>query len=348
MDAKKPINDTRPAIIYVRNFRALRDVLQSLGVDTKSILKSVGLAPDLFDDPARAILYTDLDRLLSEAMRATGCRDLGLHIGVLQGISAAGLPGLVSMNCATVREALGAIVTGLKTTDSGGALSLVVRDGVATSGYSVIIDGVKNVEQFCDASLAILVNAMRQFCGAHWRPDQVYLMNQPAADLDRIAQFFGAPVQYRAPAARITFNSAVLDWPVKVHDPTYREILTPILEKAIESTGADFLVAVKSALNSNVGAERVTLSDLSRALGVSTHILTRRLKSMGITFTDLAEHLKLERAQRLLLKSKPIDEISSDLGFSHVSSFARAFKKWAGQSPAQWRGTRMTRPNNRV
>jgi AraC-like DNA-binding protein len=140
----------------------------------------------------------------------------------------------------------------------------------------------------------------------------------------------------------------VLDWPVKVHDDAYREILTPILEKAIESTGADFLVAVKSALNSNVGAERVTLSDLSRAMGVSTHILTRRLRSMGITFTDLAEHLKLERAQSLLLKSKPIDQISSDLGFSHVSSFTRAFKKWAGQSPAQWRGTRMTRPSDAV
>ena len=349
MGAKKPIkNVRRPAIIHVRNFRALRDVLQSLGADTARVLQSAGLGPDLFDDPARAILYTDLDRLLSEAMRATGCRDLGLHIGVLQGISAAGLPGLVAMNCATVREALGAIIVGLKTTDSGGALRLTVRDNIATSGYSVIVDGVKNVEQFCDASVAILVNAMRQFCGADWRPDHVYLMNQPPRDLGRIAQFFGAPVEYRAPTARITFDSAVLDWPVKVHDPTYREILTPILEKAIESTGADFLIAARSVLNSNAGAERLTRSDLSRAMGVSTHILSRRLKSAGITFTDLREHLKLARAQSLLLKSKPIDEISSDLGFSHVSSFTRAFKKWAGKSPAQWRGTRMTGRNNGV
>jgi AraC-like DNA-binding protein len=349
MGARKPIRSTpQAAIIHVRNFRALRDVLQSLGADTARILQSAGLARDLFDNSARAILYTDLDRLLSEAMRATGCRDLGLRIGVLQGIFAAGLPGLVSMNCATVREALGTIVTGLKTTDSGGALTLSVRDGVATSGYSVIIDDVKNVEQFCDASLAILVNAMRQFCGAHWRPDRVYLMNRPAADLDRIAQFFGAPVEYRAPAARITFSSAVLDWPVKVHDPTYREILVPILEKAIESADQDFLVAVKAVLNSTAGAERLSSFDVSRAVGVSVHVLSRRLKSAGITFTDLAEHLKLERAQNLLLKAKPIEEISSDLGFAYVSSFTRAFRKWAGQSPAQWRGTRMTGPDNGV
>jgi hypothetical protein len=40
----------------------------------------------------------------------------------------------------------------LKTTDRGGAVRLEVRHDIATLGYSVIIDGVKNVEQFCDAS----------------------------------------------------------------------------------------------------------------------------------------------------------------------------------------------------
>ena len=202
-------------------------------------------------------------------MPATGCGDIGLHVGVLQGISAAGLVGLVSMNARTVREALEAIISGLKTTDSGGAVALVVRDDMASVGYSVAIDGVKNAEQFCDASAAILVNAMRQFCGAHWRPHRVYLMNEPPADLDRVAQFFGAPVEHRVPGARITFASAILDWPVKVHDSAYREILAPILEKAIESAGGDFLDAVKSVLSAHFGADRLTRSDVSRALGVS-------------------------------------------------------------------------------
>ncbi len=191
MGTKKAIHRTpQAATIHVRNFRALADVLRSLGADPARILECAGLEPNLFDDLERTIPYTDLDRLLSEAMRATGCRDVGLHIGVLQGVTAAGLPGLVSMNSPTVREAWRAIIAGLKTTDSGGAVTLEVRDDIATLGYCVIIDGVKNVEQFCDASVAIIVNAMRQFCGAHWRPDRVYLMNEPPADLDRIEQFF--------------------------------------------------------------------------------------------------------------------------------------------------------------
>ncbi len=209
----------QPATINVRNFRALANVLQSLGVDPATVLESASLEPKLFDCPEKTVLYTDLDRLLSEAMRATGCRDVGLHIGVLQGIAAAGLVGLVSLNSRTVREALDAIISGLKTSDGGGAVRLEVRHDVASLGYCVIIDGVRNVEQFCDACAAILVNAMRQFCGAHWRPDRVYLMNEPPKDLERFAKFFGAPVEYRAPAARITFDSAVLDRPVMVYDP---------------------------------------------------------------------------------------------------------------------------------
>ncbi len=72
-------------------------------------------------------------------------------------------------------------------------------------------------------------------------------------------------------------------------------------------------------------------------MGVSVHILGRRLKSAGMTFTDLAEQLKIERAQSLLLKGKHIGEISSDLGFADVSSFTRAFKKRVGRAPSQWR-----------
>jgi len=77
-------------------------------------------------------------------------------------------------------------------------------------------------------------------------------------------------------------------------------------------------------------------------LGVSVHILSRRLKSAGATFTNLAAQRKIERAQSLLLTGKHIGEISSDLGFAHLSSFTRAFKKHVGQSPAQWREMRMT------
>jgi AraC-like DNA-binding protein len=323
--------------INVRNFRALADVLRSLGADPGRILESAGLDPNLFERPETAILYADLDRFLSEAMRATGCRHLGLYIGVEQGIAAAGLVGLVSLNSRTVREALQAIIVGLKTSDGGGAVGLDVRDGVASAGYSLKIDGLRNADQICDASMAILVNAMRQFCGGHWRPDRVYLMSEPPADLNRFARFFAAPVEYRSAKARITFDSAMLDWPVKVQDPAYREILVPILEKAIESAKGGFMPAVKLILHSNASDGRLTRSEVSRALGVSVHVLSRRLKSAGVTFTNLAVQLNIERAQSLLLKGKRIGEISSNLGFADVSSFTRAFKKRMGQSPSQWR-----------
>ena len=248
----------------------------------------------------------------------------------------------MSLNSRTVREALQAIIVGLKTSDGGGVVGLDVRDGVASAGYSVKIDGVRNADQICDASVAILVNAMRQFCGGHWRPDRVYLMSEPPPDLNRFARFFAAPVEYRSAKAWITFDSAVLDCPVKVQDPAYREILTPILEKAIKSTGGDFLAAVKSILKSHAGESRLTRTEASRTLGVSVHVLSRRLHSAGVTFTDLAEQLKVERAQSLLLKGKHISDISSDLGFADVSSFTRAFKKLVGHPPSQWRGMRMT------
>jgi AraC-like DNA-binding protein len=91
-----------------------------------------------------------------------------------------------------------------------------------------------------------------------------------------------------------------------------------------------------------VSGELAARADVSRALGVSTHVLTRRLRSAGVTFTELAEQLRIERAQGLLLKEKRIGAISSDLGFADASSFTRAFKKRTGQSPKEWREMRMS------
>ncbi len=325
------------ATIKVRNFRALREVLGLLGADPGPILQSVGLAANLFDAPDSTILYSDLDRLLSHAIRATGCRDLGLLVGVQQQITVTGLAGLASLHAPTVRDALGTLAAGLKLSDTGGVISFEISQGIAFFGYNVVARGIRNVEQLCDASIAIAVNAMRRFCGANWRPDRVYLTNDPPMDAERFARFFGAPIEYRAPQARIAFDPAVLDRHVEGNDVEQREILAPLFESAVQAGGDDFLSAAQSILRSRPIDGRLTRSDLSHALGVTTHVLTRRLKSAGFTFADLVERHRIENAQRWLLKGKRISEISVDLGFADTSSFTRAFKKWAGEPPKRWR-----------
>ena len=331
------------ATIKVRNFRGLREVMLSLDVPPGPILQSLGLDPNLFDEAEKTILYSDLDRLISKVCSATGCAHVGLLVGIRANITITGIVGLASMHAPTVGDALQMIAAGLKLTDTGGAVIFRVSDNEASLGYTVVAERIKNVEHLCDASTAIALNGMRRFCGSHWRPARVYLMSEPPTDSDLVAQFFRAPIQYRSPQSHFVFDSSVLDRIVDGSDVEYREILAPVLETAVQSTTHDFLFAAQSIMRSRSADARLTRSELSEALGVSTHVLVRRLKSAGVTFGDLVEQNMVENAQRLLLKGKRISDVSADLGFSDTSSFTRAFRKWAGDPPNRWRERQLSR-----
>ena len=94
---------------------------------------------------------------------------------------------------------------------------------------------------------------------------------------------------------------------------------------------------MESALRSHVGAGCLTRGKISKVMGISPYELTQRLKASGLTFAGLVNLIRLELAQTLLLKERPINQIVVDLCFADASAFTRAFKKWAGTTPARWR-----------
>ena len=79
-------------------------------------------------------------------------------------------------------------------------------------------------------------------------------------------------------------------------------------------------------------------SFVAAQLGLSGHLLHRRLSSEGTTLQALKDRVRHElAAQKLLQSSLPIEQISGLLGFVETNSFYRAFKKWAGTTPQAYR-----------
>jgi AraC-like DNA-binding protein len=332
------------ATIKVRNFSALRDVALSLDANLHDILREVQMDPDLFSDPERIVPFAQADRLLTECLRATGYEDFGLRSGTIGGAAVTGLVGLVSLNCPTVREGLRTIAEGLKTSNTGGAVTLDVRQGVASVGYTVVAPGVENADQIIDWGMARLANVMRELCGSSWCPERVFLTRAAPGDRSRFDAHFRAPIEFCAPTAKFTFGAAVLDQTVKTRDPSHRDILAPLLDRALAEAADDFVFAVRAIVRTQICNRRLTRERVADAMGLSVHALRRWLAKSGIRFGNLADELKLELAEALLRKKKPIGEIAMALGFADKSAFTRAFKKWVGAPPARWRSERADSP----
>jgi AraC-like DNA-binding protein len=83
------------------------------------------------------------------------------------------------------------------------------------------------------------------------------------------------------------------------------------------------------------------LAEASRALGVSERTLSRRLADLGTSYQERLDLARSHMAEQLLCdEERSVASIAKTLGFSHSSSFARAFASWTNLSPGQWRTQR--------
>jgi AraC-like DNA-binding protein len=81
-----------------------------------------------------------------------------------------------------------------------------------------------------------------------------------------------------------------------------------------------------------------SLDDVADRLHLSSRTLSRRLQQEGVSFRDIQTEIRIDRAkQQLKDTSRPIKDICSKAGFSNLSAFSRAFRKYTQLSPSEYR-----------
>jgi AraC-like DNA-binding protein len=329
---------SRAPIVRVNNFLPLADLMTELGLDRAECLTAAGLPLNLFDRSETTVRLSDVDRLVLHCEKAAGCDDLGFQIGSRQGAASIGVAGLVSINCATVREAWRTIVIGLKTTDTLGAVTLSISGDRAQIGYELHVREVESRHLINDVALATIVNGMRDMRGPDWRPAEARLTRSPPRHPSRFEAFYRCPVAYDAPTPLMVFPAAELDNPLPGALPAHRRVLAPLLEQALAQSQDDFIFEARAILRSLVAVGATpTQEAFCDTLAIGRDKLKRRFRAQGLTFTDLVEEARVDVAQTLLRNGKPVGEVALAVGYTETSSFTRAFTKSVGMPPSRWR-----------
>ena len=100
----------------------------------------------------------------------------------------------------------------------------------------------------------------------------------------------------------------------------------------------DLLERVRRALAAELQRGDPSLDAIAARLRTSPRSLQRQLQQAGTTLAALHNELRADLAARYLAeRSESISEVAFLLGFSEVSTFHRAFKRWTGQTPAAYR-----------
>ena len=154
---------------------------------------------------------------------------------------------------------------------------------------------------------------------------------------------FRAPVVFEAQQATICFDAAYLGLAVRRNDDDLRQMLLRPLPLVVLQYRRDRLLSQRiRQLLGTQGAMSWQAPILARQLLVSTRTLHRQLAEEGTTLQQIKNEVRRELTMHQLTHTdRRLKQIAASAGFQNEASFCRAFKQWTGQSPRDFRRSRV-------
>ena len=191
-----------------------------------------------------------------------------------------------------------------------------------------------------EAALALAVQVMRRISVEDVTPLAVLFRHDPPDDVHLLQDFFECEVRYGQTANGLLFSEETLSKPNRLGDAALSEFLTTHLEKErtarlpAKTLAERVLVRISKSLSEGVPKA----ANLAIELGMSERTLHRRLADDGHSYRDLCDRTRKTLATNLLRETEhSLAEVAFLTGFSEQSAFTRAFKRWQGQTPAEFR-----------
>ncbi|MBD9481594.1 AraC family transcriptional regulator [Pseudomonas sp. PDM14] len=257
---------------------------------------------------------------------------IGLRLGCALQVGHLDMVGALLMSCETVGEALEALLEYYPIVGDGGEFGLRHEAGQVLVTYQPHYQ-VCQTERV-EAVMASLLSLSRWITGNKVHPALRLAHAARGAEADYRA-LLDCPLHFASGQNALLFDEEELRVPLIQANALMREHLRGLADSLLERLGTQSLSArVQQLLRSQPrwGKERI-----AEQLDLSGRHLNRKLAEEGTSFKLLREQVLYQMAEQLLGDSPRLSEVAERLGFSDESAFAKAFRRWSGMTPGQFR-----------
>jgi AraC-like DNA-binding protein len=324
-----------------KNMVIIRGALDARGIDADEVLRAAGIEPGEYEHSEKRVPFEAVDRLFRLVVERTGDPSIGID--------------LVNHMNPTVYEALGVALLCSSTLrnffrrferffDIVSSLERGVFHETSYGGYFaeepiVEYSGVTRGVH-ADAFASVVIKFMRLVYQPDYTPRRVDLTSVPPEQLhDKYRQHFGLDIEFSATVTAIHVNSKDLDAPLSgsnaslaFHNDQLASAILADLKKH------DLRARVYSRLIDFLPAGDCNREKVAHSLNMSESAFQKKLKTEGTSYQEVLDETRSGLAKHYLGKSRlSISEAAFLLGFTDSSNFSRAFKRWTGDSPTDYR-----------
>ncbi|MBI6941130.1 AraC family transcriptional regulator [Pseudomonas putida] len=321
----------------------LAEALRGLGHDPSPLLRRYGLdAPRLAEASARLSIPRYM-HLGHAAIELCGEPALGLHMGRLSRLAHAGLAGITAAQAPTLCEAARTLLRfePLYAANYRGHSSFQEdAQGAWLRFYSISPYNAYN-RFVVDSLLSGWLAQLAALAGVALQAERLEIEFQPPSYAAQYQPLCSTAVQFGASANQLRLSRATLALSNPQHCPsTWQHLLqlceAELLQRTrVRSLGERITHLLGPLLN---GGREPDLEEVALHLQLPTWTLRRKLAEEGTRFRSLLNDTRRDLAETYIRDTElAFGEIAYLLGFASAEAFQRAFKRWTGLTPGEFR-----------
>jgi AraC-like DNA-binding protein len=310
--------------------------MQNAGVDADAVLAKVGLDKSILSLPELRTPHDAQEWFWQAMEEVSGDPHIGLHLGSHMPIFKGQVLEYLFLSSPTFGEGL------KRALDYQRLLSDAANAEMVDHGERIFLKQMLWSKKLAHLNECASVGVIKFFSfvtdGA-FMPIEVHFSHPRHADQREYERVFGCPVKFEMPDVGIFFDRKLMDLPSAHHEPELLQLHERLAsEQMARLEKQDLVFQVSRLVAELLESGHANLEEVAARLGIKPRQLRTRLADAGTNFNQLVAEYRCKLAKRLLAGTdENIDEIVYLTGFSEPSTFYRAFKRWVGMTPIEYR-----------
>ena len=314
-------------------------LLEMYGLDARAMFEQHGIKPSLLSNPDARIPARTWELLAREAAAQISDPAFGLLAARCWHPSNLGALGFAWLSSSSLRTGLGRLERYWRLLGEASAARLEE----SSAGLTVVLTGQRidpeSTDILTDFTMSILVDMCRMNAGSSLRPVTVHLQRERPKGAAVYRRHFGCAVHFGADEDSFTLSRRDVDRPLPTSNRQIAANLERMLTERLASLDKRNVVArCQARLFDQLMSGEVSEDAMAEQLHMSRRTLQRKLAEADLTFQKLVDDTRRDLAMRHLDDPRhSITDVTFLLGFSQQSAFTRAFRRWTGMSPSEYR-----------
>lgn len=323
--------------------RLIWEELQQRGLDARAIFIEAELDPLMLQDHNARFPAARMARLWRLVEERSADPAIGVAVGMRWNPTTFHALGYAWLASATLGEAFHRLAR----------YSQLINDAseftIGSAGTSYLVTGTIRDPGFelspvtIQATMVAITRMCRMLMGESFSAIEVHFPFAPTAATIALETNLRAPLRFGCEKAGMLIDRQDMERPLPTANPELSRNSEEIAMKYLSRLNQKQLSQqVRRHIVEALPSGQIREEEIASRLNLSTRTLQRRLLDEGVNFGDLLQSVRRELAENYITDTQlSVSEIAYLLGFSDQANFTRAFKRWFGVAPTDWRRNRL-------